>query len=48
MLQKNIEKEKRKERPLWNGYYIRKTPTKREKLDKLAKKHKKGLDKYAE
>lgn len=48
MLQKNVEKEKRKARPLWNGYYVRKTPTKREKLEKLAKKHKKGLDKCTE
>jgi hypothetical protein len=40
MLKKNIEKEKRKSRPLWNGYYIRKTPTKKERLEKLDKKHK--------
>ena len=39
MLKKNIEKQERKNRPLWNGYYTRKTPTKREKMDKIANKH---------
>ena len=46
MLQKNIDKEKRKERKLWTGLYTRKTPTKREKLEKNSKKYKKPLDKY--
>lgn len=45
MLQKNIDKEKRKERKLWTGYYTRKTPTKKEKLEKNSKKYKKPLDK---
>lgn len=45
MLEKNIEKEKRKQRKLWNGYYTRKTPTKREKEEKNSKKHKKTIDK---
>ncbi len=40
MLQKTIDREKRKSRPLWNGYYTRKTPTKRESLLKAQNKHK--------
>ena len=40
MLQKNIDKEKRKKRKMWTGYYSRKTPSKKEKLEKLEKKHK--------
>lgn len=40
MLQKNIDKENRKNRATWEGYHTRKTPTKREKLDKIEKKHK--------
>ena len=40
MLKKNIEKANRKNRPLWNGLYVRKTPTKREKLAKILNKHK--------
>lgn len=43
MLKKNIEREERKNRPLWNGYYTRKTPTKKEKMNKLAKKHRQPL-----
>ena len=46
MLQKNIEKEKRKERKMWTGLYTRKTPTKKEKLEKSRKKYQKGIDKY--
>ena len=46
MLQKNIDKEKRKERKTWQGFYTRKTPTKKEKIEKSRKKYKKGLDKY--
>ena len=46
MLQKNIEKEERKNRKTWGGYYSRKTPTKREKEEKISKKYKKGIDKY--
>lgn len=45
MLQKNIEKQKRKERKSWQGLYTRKTPTKAEKLEKISKKYKKPLDK---
>lgn len=44
MLAKTIEREKRKNRPLWNGYYTRKTPTKREKIEKNRKKYQKNLD----
>lgn len=41
MLEKNIEKEKRKQRKTWQGYTIKFTPTKKEKQDKSRKKHKK-------
>jgi hypothetical protein len=45
MLQKNIDKQKRKQRKLWNGYYTRVTPTKADKIDKINKKYKKrGLE----
>ena len=40
MLKKNIEKLKRKERPTWVGYYTRKTPTKKELLEKQTRKDK--------
>lgn len=40
MLQKNIDKEKRKSRPTWVGYTPKKTPTKKEKERKIAKKYK--------
>ena len=43
MLQKNIDKEKRKNRKTWVGYYTRKTPTKTEKIKKFEKKYKKYL-----
>ena len=39
MLKKNIEKEQRKNRPTWGGYYTRKTPTKKEKMKKMSKKY---------
>ena len=45
MLQKNIEKEEHKNRKTWQGYYTRKTPTKKEKEEKNRKKYKKGIDK---
>ena len=45
MLQKNIDKEERKKRKTWQGYYTRKTPTKREKEEKILKKFSKTLDK---
>ena len=37
MLQKNIDKLKRKNRKTWEGLYTRRTPTKQEKLEKLQK-----------
>lgn len=40
MLAKNIEKERRKNRKTWTGYYKRTTPTKAEKLIKLEKRNK--------
>jgi hypothetical protein len=39
MLQKNIDKEKRKERRTWVGYFTRKTPTKKEKVRKIERKY---------
>ena len=45
MLQKNIDKEKRKERKTWQGFFTRKTPTKKEKEEKNRKKYRKGIDK---
>ena len=41
MLQKNIDKKKRKDRKTWTGYYSRKTPSKKEKIEKLEKKYSK-------
>lgn len=46
MLQKNIDKQKRKERKTWNGYYTRKTPTKKEKMEKAERKHRNGKDEF--
>ena len=46
MLQKNIDREKRKSRPTWVGYTPKATPTKKEKLKKLEKKYKKALTNY--
>lgn len=40
MLQKNIDREKRKERKTWSGLYTRKTPTKQEKMRKQERKYK--------
>ena len=40
MLQKNIERERRKQRPTWSGYAPKKTPTKKEKMKKIDRKHK--------
>lgn len=43
MLAKNIEKaERRAKRKTWTGLYTRKTPTKKEKLERATKKHKRG------
>ena len=44
MLQKNIDKEERKKRKTWQGYYTRKTPTKKEKEEKQRRKYKNGKD----
>lgn len=44
MLKKNIEKQERKKRQTWNGFYTRKTPTKQEKIEKDRKKHKNKCD----
>ena len=43
MLQKNINKQKRKERKTWVGMFTRKTPTKKELQRKIIKKHKAKL-----
>lgn len=43
MLQKNIDKNKRKERPTWNGYYQRKSPTKRDYEIRLDRKYRKVM-----
>jgi hypothetical protein len=40
MLEKNKKKLERKNRPTWTGLYTRKTPTKKEKINKASKKHK--------
>ena len=41
MTQKNKEAQERKaRRKMWYGYYERKTPTKKEKIEKLERKHK--------
>ena len=40
MLDKNIDKQKRKNRPTWVGYFQRKTPTKKEKIQKQEQKEK--------
>lgn len=44
MLEKNKEKEKRKKRQTWSGFYPRATPTKKEKEEKLRKKHRKDFE----
>ena len=42
MLKKNIEKEERKKRKTWQGYYTRKTPTKKGKIEREERKYKNG------
>lgn len=43
MLQKNIDKAERKsKRKTWVGLYTRKTPTKKELLERTKNKHKRG------
>lgn len=44
MLQKNINKQKRKERKTWGGFYTRKTPTKKEKMEKNRKKYSRNYE----
>lgn len=44
MLEKNIEKEKRKHRKLWNGYYARLTKSKKEKIENIENKYKGRYD----
>ena len=45
MTQKNKEAQERKaRRKMWYGYYERKTPTKKEKIEKLERKHKNDVD----
>ena len=39
MLKKNKDRAERKNRPTWGAYYTRKTPTKKEKMDRLLKRH---------
>lgn len=46
MLQKTIDREKRKSRKTWNGYVSRATPTMQEKKRKQARKEKQNLKKY--
>ena len=46
MLQKNIDRQKRKERATWGAYYSRSTPTRREKERKQARKDKQKTLKY--
>lgn len=40
MLQKNIEKQERKQRQTWIGYSCKMTPTKKTKIYKQERKHK--------
>lgn len=40
MLEKNRKREERKNRPLWNGFYTRSTPTKKERIARNERKHK--------
>lgn len=43
MTQKNKEAQERKaRRKMWYGYYERKTPTKKEKIEKIERKYKNG------
>lgn len=46
MLQKNIDKQKRKERKTWVGMFPRKTPTKKELEKKIERKYKDRLYRY--
>lgn len=45
MLQKNIKKAERKaKRKTWTGLYTRKTPTKKEKEERIKNKYKRGSE----
>ena len=45
MTQKNQEKLERKlKRKMWYGYYERKTPTKKGKIERLERKYKNDVD----
>lgn len=46
MLQKNIDKQKRKERKTWVGLFPRKTPTKKQLEKKIQNKHKGKSNQY--
>lgn len=46
MLQKNINKQKRKERKTWVGLFPRKTPTKKQFEKKIQNKHKGKSEQY--
>jgi hypothetical protein len=46
MLQKNIDKQKRKERKTWAGLFVRKTPTKKQLEKKIQNKHKDKTEQY--
>lgn len=46
MLQKNIDKQKRKERKTWGGLFTRKTPTKKQLEKKIQNKHKGKAEQY--
>jgi hypothetical protein len=44
MTQKNQEKlERKSKRKMWYGYYERKTPTKKEKLERIERKYRKEI-----
>lgn len=46
MLQKNIDKQKRKERKTWVGLFSRKTPTKKQLEKKIQNKHRGMSEQY--
>ena len=46
MLQKNIDKQKRKDRKTWGGMFTRKTPTKKELEKRIVSKYKAKLTDY--
>ena len=46
MLQKNIDKQKHKERKTWVGLFPRRTPTKKQLEKKIQNKHKSKPEQY--